>query len=109
MNQGRIEQTGTPEEVFEHPAKPFVMDFLGNVNVFHGRVHGGRAEVGPFTLTVNGYQHAEPRAATAYVRPHELEIERNASPYSLPGASCSSIRREPCKECALRPPNSASS
>ena len=37
MNKGRIEQVGTPQEVFDHPATPFVMDFLGNVNVFHGR------------------------------------------------------------------------
>ena len=38
MNQGRIEQTGSPQEVFDHPATSFVMDFPGNVNVFHGRV-----------------------------------------------------------------------
>jgi sulfate transport system ATP-binding protein len=38
MNQGRIEQAGTPQEVFDRPANAFVMDFLGNVNVFHGRV-----------------------------------------------------------------------
>ena len=37
MNQGRVEQIGAPDEVFDHPANPFVMDFLGNVNVFHGR------------------------------------------------------------------------
>ena len=34
---------GTPTEVFDHPANTFVMDFLGNVNVFHGRVKDGRA------------------------------------------------------------------
>ncbi len=85
MRQGNIEQTGSPQDVFDHPATPFVMDFLGNVNVFHGRVHGGRAEVGPFTLDVEAYPHAEPRTATAYVRPHELEIERVASPLSLAG------------------------
>ena len=38
MNEGRIEQVGTPDEVFDQPATPFVMDFLGNVNVFHGRL-----------------------------------------------------------------------
>ena len=37
MNHGRIEQVGTPDEVYHQPATPFVMDFLGNVNVFHGR------------------------------------------------------------------------
>ena len=43
MNRGRIEQIGTPQEIFDHPANAFVMDFLGNVNVFHGRIHDGKA------------------------------------------------------------------
>ncbi len=81
MRQGNIEQAGTPQEVFDHPATPFVMDFLGNVNVFHGRVQAGTAHVGPFQLAYADYQHDEPRQATAYVRPHELEIER--SPTSI--------------------------
>lgn len=79
MRQGHIEQVGTPQEVFDHPATPFVMDFLGNVNVFHGRVQGGQAHVGPFVINYDDYQHDEPRNATAYVRPHELEIERSPS------------------------------
>lgn len=85
MRQGNIEQTGSPQEVFDRPATPFVMDFLGNVNVFHGRVQAGRAEVGPFTLHMNGHSHPDARVATAYVRPHELEIDRMPSPQSLPG------------------------
>ena len=47
MNEGRIEQTGTPAEVFEHPANAFVMDFLGNVNVFPVQLLNGRAMLGP--------------------------------------------------------------
>ena len=39
MNKGRVEQTGTPDAVYNHPATPFVYGFLGNVNLFHGRVH----------------------------------------------------------------------
>ena len=39
MNKGRIEQAGTPDQVYEHPANPFVLNFLGNVNLFHGRHH----------------------------------------------------------------------
>jgi len=50
MNAGQIEQEGTPEAVFEHPANPFVMDFLGQVNVFHGRVVAGKAIVGELEL-----------------------------------------------------------
>ncbi len=37
MNHGRIEQQGTPDEVYDHPASPFVLQFLGDVNLFHGR------------------------------------------------------------------------
>ena len=43
MNQGRIEQVGSPDEVYNHPATPFVYRFLGNVNLFHGRIDGGQA------------------------------------------------------------------
>jgi sulfate/thiosulfate transport system ATP-binding protein len=50
MNAGRIEQVGTPDEVYDHPASPFVLQFLGDVNLFHGR------------------------AEAVYVRPHELDI-----------------------------------
>ena len=76
MNHGRVEQSGAPDEVFEHPANPFVMDFLGNVNVFHGRVQNGRASLGSMEVDYPEYPHQEARPATLYVRPHELEIER---------------------------------
>ncbi|MFM8465468.1 MAG: sulfate/molybdate ABC transporter ATP-binding protein, partial [Burkholderiaceae bacterium] len=41
MNHGKVEQVGAPDEVYNHPASPFVYGFLGNVNLFHGRVHEG--------------------------------------------------------------------
>jgi sulfate transport system ATP-binding protein len=77
MNNGRIEQVGTPAEVFEQPANTFVMDFLGNVNVFNGRVEGGRAVVPGLEVEYPEYPHAEARDAAVYVRPHELAIERD--------------------------------
>jgi sulfate transport system ATP-binding protein len=45
MNHGRVEQIGSPDEVYSSPASPFVYQFLGNVNVFHSR-HGAWAEIG---------------------------------------------------------------
>lgn len=75
MNQGRIEQVGTPQEVFDRPANAFVMDFLGNVNVFHGRVQNGLAILGDLEMACPEYPHKEPRAAAVYVRPHELDID----------------------------------
>jgi sulfate transport system ATP-binding protein len=77
MRGGRIEQAGAPQEVFDRPANPFVMDFLGNVNVFHGRVESGKMHLGGLEVAYPDYPHREARAATAYVRPHELEIERS--------------------------------
>ena len=62
--------------MFEHTANAFVMDFLGNVNVFHGRIEGGRALLGGLEVAYPDYPHGESRAVTAYVRPHELEIDR---------------------------------
>ena len=78
MNRGRIEQVGSPQEVFDHPANGFVMDFLGNVNVFHGRVEEGRALLRGFEVDYPDYPHQEAKPATVYVRPHELEIDRRA-------------------------------
>ena len=82
MNRGRIEQTGTPEEIFDKPASPFVMDFLGNVNVFQGVVQGGRARLGDLEVAYPEYPYDESRAATAFIRSHELEIvrKRNGRP-----------------------------
>jgi sulfate transport system ATP-binding protein len=74
LNHGRIEQVGTPLEVFDHPANAFVMDFLGNVNVFHGRVRGGFAFLGNLEVPFPDYPHSEERPANVYVRPHELDI-----------------------------------
>ena len=76
MNQGRVEQVGTPQEVFDHPATPFVMGFLGNVNIFHGRVESGQALLGPLALDYPEHPQAESRAAAGYTRPHELEVDR---------------------------------
>jgi sulfate transport system ATP-binding protein len=70
MNQGRIEQQGTPDEVYDHPATPFVLQFLGDVNLFHGRF--GHAPGGV----------AEP-AEVSYVRPHELQVLARAEPGSV--------------------------
>jgi len=76
MNEGQVEQDASPVEVFEHPASPFVMNFLGNVNIFHGRVEEGRALLGPLDVDYPQHQAAEPKAASGYARPHELDVAR---------------------------------
>jgi sulfate transport system ATP-binding protein len=76
MNEGKVEQDGSPTEVFDHPASPFVMNFLGNVNIFHGRVEQGRALLGPLALDYPEHSASDPRPAAGYARPHELEVAR---------------------------------
>ncbi|HEY6485064.1 MAG TPA: sulfate ABC transporter ATP-binding protein [Candidatus Cybelea sp.] len=68
MNGGRIEQVGTPEEVYRRPASSFVYNFLGNVNLFHGRVDDGTARI-----------NREATGHLVFVRPHDLEIARRAT------------------------------
>jgi sulfate transport system ATP-binding protein len=77
MNEGEIEQDGTPGQVVEHPATPFVVNFLGNVNIFHGRVQDGKALLGPLALDYPEHPHDEPKTAAGYARPHDLEITRD--------------------------------
>jgi sulfate transport system ATP-binding protein len=78
MNQGRVEQIGTPEEVYDRPANPFVYNFLGSVNLFHGRVHNGKAELGSLTVDVPQFADISGAPAIGYVRPHNLQVGRSA-------------------------------
>ena len=72
MNQGRIEQDGAPDEVYDHPASPFVLQFLGDVNLFRPGAPGP------------GGGGAVAAAGTAYVRPHELQVVADAQPGAVP-------------------------
>ncbi len=74
LNQGKIEQMGTPEEVYDNPANPFVYNFLGNVNLFHGRVHNGIIELGSLKLDSPEHSKAVDRKIISYIRPHDIEI-----------------------------------
>jgi sulfate transport system ATP-binding protein len=73
MNAGSIEQYDSPEQVYEHPANPFVFRFLGNYNLFHGR-HESHAW---------GQSGAEGQAVT-FVRPHDIEISRLSDAGAIP-------------------------
>lgn len=76
MNRGVVEQVGTPQDVWEHPASPFVYGFLGDVNLFHGRAHEGEVELGSARLEAPEHAGVQDRRAMAYVRPHDLEVRR---------------------------------
>ncbi len=75
MNAGKIEQIGTPEEVFHRPATRFVLEFLGHVNLFHGRVVGDSPVIAPRPYMPSD----EPaRPARLFARPHQIEIVAEA-------------------------------
>ncbi|MGZ5201469.1 MAG: sulfate/molybdate ABC transporter ATP-binding protein [Telluria sp.] len=76
MNKGHIEQLGTPDQVYNHPASPFVYGFLGNVNLFHGRVNEGVLASGDIQLDVPQHAGVRDSEAVGYVRPHDLEVDR---------------------------------
>lgn len=76
MNKGHIEQLGTPGDVYNHPASPFVYGFLGNVNLFHGRVNDGVLASGDATFHAPQYADVKNGEGIAYVRPHDLDVER---------------------------------
>jgi sulfate transport system ATP-binding protein len=76
MNRGHIEQIGSPQQVYDAPATPFVYQFLGNINLFHSRVHAGWAKVGGLRIQVPEHDAAEHAPAMAYVRPHDIDVLR---------------------------------
>lgn len=67
MNKGGIEQVGEPNAVFQNPATEFVMKFLGDVNVFHGRIHNDTPIFTDELKDENGVR--------LLVRPHDLTVQ----------------------------------
>lgn len=74
MNQGCIEQIGKPEQVYSKPATPFVYEFLGNFNIFHGRVEGRKFTIGSLSIDLPEEQPVLDDAKI-YIRPHQLELD----------------------------------
>ncbi len=93
MNQGQVEQIGAPDDVYEHPATPFVYQFLGDVNLFHGRVDEGWAKIGETDIRLPEIDHDQAERALFFVRPHEIEVSRNGNGASGIAAYVRDIRR----------------
>jgi sulfate transport system ATP-binding protein len=79
LRAGKIEQIGTPDEIYDHPASPFVYDFLGNVNLFSGRVHEGEVKIGESKFSVPETAGETETDTVAFVRPHDIRITRQAN------------------------------
>jgi sulfate transport system ATP-binding protein len=77
MNAGRVEQAGTPHDVYDRPATPFVASFVGGATQLRGSVQNGRASAGPFAVAVPDGAHAPDGAAVrAFVRPHDVVLTK---------------------------------
>jgi sulfate transport system ATP-binding protein len=73
MNDGKVEQVGTPSQIYNEPQTPFVANFVGSANVIHGLVVNGRVQFGQ--NHVGGAAHlADGIMAHAYVRPHNVSF-----------------------------------
>jgi sulfate/thiosulfate transport system ATP-binding protein len=96
MNSGNIEQIGSPQDVWDHPASPFVYGFLGDVNKFHGRAHEGSMRIGDgkdgFELASPEHASAQNAKAFAYVRPHDLDVQRYAAGVAHGGIAATLVR-----------------
>lgn len=79
MNEGKIEQIGSPEEVYHSPANSFVYSFLGRVNQFRGRAFEGKIHVGKTEVDLPRDRDIHRIGAVGYIRPHEIEVSRNSN------------------------------
>jgi putative spermidine/putrescine transport system ATP-binding protein len=72
MHDGRVQQIGSADELYERPANPFVASFLGRMNFLAGHVDNGQF------ITANGEKialnAASPRANTLGIRPERLRL-----------------------------------
>ncbi len=98
MNQGRIEQVGSPDQIYDRPATPFVLQFLGDVNLFHGRTgqpgHPGHEPGGGVAADAGGDVH--------YVRPHELDVVAEAADGTWPAELSQALTLGPVTRLEFR-------
>jgi sulfate transport system ATP-binding protein len=74
LRDGRLEQLGTPEELWHEPASPFVYDFLGDTLTFECTVRDGAAEIAGQRVPVAGQTPPREGPATAYARPDAFAV-----------------------------------
>ena len=76
MNHGALEQVGTPREIYESPASPFVADFVGRVNVLKAvSLGGGRYQAGRLALTSSENSLAAGQPVRLYLRPEDRVVD----------------------------------
>jgi sulfate transport system ATP-binding protein len=90
MHEGRVVQAGSPHDLYDHPATPFVASFLGSASVISGQLRDGRVTVGE---TSNAGVPSPGAAVQAWVRPHEVKLVRKALPGDVSRARLERLAR----------------
>lgn len=78
MNHGKIEQTGSAENLYRTPRNAFVTEFLGETDAFEGRIEKGMWHYNGFSWPLNGTHPWQEQNAVGYVRPHEWKMDKDA-------------------------------
>jgi sulfate transport system ATP-binding protein len=95
FNKGRIEQVGTPDDVYDHPATSFVHQFLGHANRFQGQVSRGYADIGGAVVEAQEHAAVAHAPAIVYVRPHDMDVVTEPSKASFPATLNHTIKLGP--------------
>lgn len=74
MNEGRIEQVGTPVDVYDKPVNAFVYKFLGSSNILQAEFRDGTAWIGKAGFPLPADLHWSGAALRGYFRPHDINI-----------------------------------
>ena len=82
---GPVEQVGSPEEIYNRPATPFVAGFVGSANILRGTVYEGHVHFGR-SAVAGAYHLEDGEEAEAFVRPHDVELRRVPADSSFPVA-----------------------
>ncbi|MBZ4401914.1 sulfate/molybdate ABC transporter ATP-binding protein [Myxococcus faecalis] len=75
LSEGRVAQAGSPEDIYDRPASPFVASFIGGASILRGHVQQGRAALGSLALAMPSAAR-EGQAVHAFVRPHDIKLAR---------------------------------
>jgi sulfate transport system ATP-binding protein len=102
MREGRIEQIGSPRQIYDRPATPFVYEFLGSANRLPCQVQAGRIDVaGGWFEPPYGIAIAD-GPACLFVRPHDLAVERAGRAQGIPATLTSVVTTGPTYRLRLQ-------
>jgi sulfate transport system ATP-binding protein len=82
MDHGHIVQIGAPDEVYDHPATPFIAEFLGGANRFEAHLSAGQVTVAgkPFPIALSAIEASGEGSGQLFIRPHDIRVAQTGWP-----------------------------